>query len=225
MKSIAGCLALAWLGGVTLVVTPVQAQETQTPVSAANPSLAIVPNRSVAEIDDDLELVAELGRTFEQRRLAANLDVTRSEQAVGRTEQQLDAVKQQLKQAKQAGRDAEKVAFEAEEETLESLKDYYERERDLRKAEIRLADARVAAAAATRTALDLERQLSQQRSQVAPGGMESVRHGQVISQLERTTLEAQKERSELDRRAGDREKTVIDQRLKLFKARAELSGR
>jgi len=223
MKSIAGII-VAWLGISTALVAPVRAQEIQTPVSASDPTLAIVPTRSIEQIDGDLELAAELGRAFEQRRLFADVELTRSEQAIVRTKQQLDAVKQQLKQAKQDGRDADKVVLGTEQKSLEQLQTFYGRERDLRKAEIQLADARVASAAAARTSLDLERQLIEKRAEVVAAGMDALRRSQVLSQLEKTTLEAQKKRSELDRRAVDREKSVIAKRLKLFDARAKLTG-
>lgn len=222
MKSIAG-ITVAWLGVSSALVAPVRAQEVPTPVSVSDPTLAIVPNRSIEEIDTERELASEVNRAFEQRRLSADIELTRSMQAIARTEQQLDAVKQQLKQAKQDGREAEKIGLEAEQKSLGKLTGFYERERDLRKAEIQLADARVASAAAARSALDLERQLMVKRAEVAAGGMDALRRSQVQAQLEKRTLEAQKKRSELDRRAVDREKTVIDKRLKLFDARAKLS--
>lgn len=222
MKSIAGGLVV--LGVAASLAAPVRAQDIETPVSTSDPILAIVPNRSIEVINSELDLAGELGRAFEQRRLAADLELTRSEQAITRTKQQLESTKQQLKQAKQDGRDAEKIVLEAEQKSLEQLKTFYDRERDLRKAEIQLADARVAAAAAATAALDLERQLLEKRAEVAGGGMDALRRNQVLSQLEKRTLEAQKRRSELDKRAVDREKSVIDKRLKLFDARAKLTG-
>ena len=184
-------------------------------------SMAIVPFRSLEEIESDASLVAGL---VERATLEADRAKTareNSDRYVELTQDEIDLVEDQIDVADDNDREAEKEALEAERDALRELKRFYERERELHEAEEELAKARAERARAALKAFDMEGELATQRARLAASGV-GARGGRILSDLEKRTLEAQKDLYDRDGRVADREKSVIERRLDLFEARERL---
>ncbi len=209
---------------VLIVSTPPVDAQTESPslLQPTDSALAIVPLRSVEEIDADLALVGQVLDSDRVRRNRAEAAQKSSDRYVRVTENEIKLVEQKIDLADDDDREAEKLALEAEKQALDELKRFHERERELRKAESELAKARIERADAAVKALELEKELAVQRQRNAGSGLASTRQVQVLSELEKKTLEAQKDVFDRDRRVAEREKSVIERRLQLFDARKKL---
>jgi hypothetical protein len=213
---------LATLASLTLTAAATGQETARSLLLPTDSALAIVPIRSVEEIDDDLDVVAHV-LAAEMNRQERAESARRSSNRFGEvTQNEIKLVEQKLDLAKDEGREAEKLALEAEKKGLEELKRFHERERELRKAEAELAKARIERADAARKALELERELMSQRERSGGMGLASTSQSQVLAEMEERTLKAQKDLFDRDRRVADREKSVIERRLQLFDARKKL---
>jgi hypothetical protein len=200
------------------------------PVMAVDSSLDFVPLRS----QDDIRYDIEQSRSSE---LQANAAMNRAkEQQAGMkarveiTRQELKALDGRIGLAKKEKRDPERVSFEAEKKVTERNKAVMERREALRGMEIQLAQREMELAVASRKALELELELATRRSEraqlggaVGPATTEA-RLDQVIRELERRTLEAQRTRVGVSRQVGEREQGLIERRLELLKAEQTAAG-
>lgn len=219
-----------WLGllALALAAPPALAAQAVMPTqTAADSFLALIPPRSAAEIQRDLV-------SAEQDRVAADAAQRNAVSLRAGTEARIQAKKNEIETAKdrtsiakREKREGAVASLEAERKALEREKDLLERRKSLRETEIDLAKKQGELAGLRRQALELENQLAlkrAERARVAPGGAEAVRLDQIILDVERGALEAQKRRSERERDVVDREKQVIERRLQIFDARRKLFG-
>lgn len=210
-----------WILMLFTLFASVDAASSQSLGGSDGGLLVIVPDRSVREIEADMDLVLSLETRAAQQERAAQQGRRASERSVERTKRELDDAKRRFDRTEKG--DADKIAMEAEKKALEELKQYYERERNLRKAEEELAKAWLERSRAAQAALELERQLMESRAEFGSvTGTDQFRRNQVLFQLEEKTLRAQKDAYDRERRVADREKTVIESRLKLFEAREKI---
>jgi hypothetical protein len=210
--------------------TAVAPAATAMPVMAVDSSLDFVPLRT----QDDIRYDIEQSRSSE---LQANAAMNRAkEQQAGMksrvaiTQQELKALDSKISLAKKEKREPERVSLEAEKKVTERNKAVMERREALRGMEIQLAQKEMELAVASRKALELELELAAQRSERAQLGgavgpaTEEARLDQVIRELERRTLEAQRTRVGVSRQVGEREQGLVERRLELLRAEQAATG-
>ena len=136
-------------------------------------------------------------------------------------------IKERISLAKKENREADRVGLEAERKAAEREKGLFERREELRQAEIELETARGELAGLTQKALQLELQLAVRRAgrlRKPIGGAGGASLDQVIGELEKQTLEAQRAQAEYNPTVANQEIKVIDRRLELLQAQQEVLG-
>jgi flagellar hook-basal body complex protein FliE len=235
-----GLLALGFV--LTTGATRVTAQQTDSSASAAAPAAATVPAVSSAATDsllsvvpnrDTAETQREIGTTV-QRRAATENAIQRLTQLRSGTQlrvddmkRRIDGVNDRLKAAKKEKRDADRGRLEAERKALEREKELLERRVALREAEIAVKKKESEGAELERKALELEVQLWLKRSdptRPAAGTVERASFDQVLSDLERQVLEAQRAAAAKAADVADGEKSVVERRLGILEAQRSVVG-
>jgi len=142
--------------------------------------------------------------------------------------QEISTLDAQRKLAEKAKNDAEVASFEAEKKDAERHKQFLDKRVSLHQAEKETAKARKNLAEATRKALELELQLSIRRGErdLAGSGDAAValRHDNVIHDLERKTLEAQRVQADREKQVAERHQDIAKRRLELYQAQAAAGG-
>lgn len=136
-------------------------------------------------------------------------------------------LKERINLAKKEGREADRVGLEAERKAAEREIDLLKRREELRESEAVLETKRSELASLTKQALELELQLakrraSRRRSNLGAAGTASLE--QVIGELEKQTLEAQRAQAGSSMDVSDQEIRVIDRRLDLLDAQQKVLG-
>jgi hypothetical protein len=192
---------------------------------ASDSFLALVPPRDLRDIE------REVSSARQDQTAAASTEQTvmglrkGADARIAAKKREISAIDGRRNTAKREKREAEIAALEAEKKALEREKDLLERRKSLREAEIDLAKKRGELAGLRRQALDLERQLAMKRAEqgsTALGGPEAARTNQVVFDLEKATLEAQRKRADKEREVTDREKRVIERKLQILQAQRAL---
>jgi len=142
--------------------------------------------------------------------------------------QEISTLDAQRKLAEKAKNDAEVASFEAEKKDAERHKQFLDKRVSLHQAEKETAKARKSLAEATRKALELELQLTIRRGErdLAGSGDAAValRHDNVIHDLERKTLEAQRVQADREKEVAARHQDIAKRRLELYQAQAAAGG-
>jgi hypothetical protein len=136
-------------------------------------------------------------------------------------------IKERIALAKKENRDADRLGLEAERKAAERERGLLERREELRQAEIELETSRTEFGGLSQKALELELQLAVRRagrSRTPIGGAGGASLDRVIGELEKQTLEAQREQSLYSTEVADREIKVIDRRLELLEAQQKVLG-
>jgi hypothetical protein len=129
--------------------------------------------------------------------------------------------------AKKENREADRVGLEAERKAAEREIELLKRREELREAETVLETKRAELAGLSKQALELELQLAVRRAgrRRAPiGGAGGASLDQVIGELEKQTLEAQRSQSASSMEVSDQEIRVIDRRLEMLDAQQKVLG-
>lgn len=216
-----------WIGAVALLLAAAPAAAAQTTM-AADSFLALVPPRDVSEIDADIA-AAEADRASAAREEENALSLrSGSDARIQVKKREISAADGRKNLAKREKQDAQVAALEAEKKALEREKTLMERRKSLREAEIDLAKKRAELAALTRQSLDLEKELMLKRAEhggVGGGGPQAARANQILFDLEKATLEAQRKRADKAGEVTDREKRVVERRIQILEAqRSVISG-
>ena len=212
---------------LTAELNTVAAQVEAAIPMASDSFMALVPPREIADIERELagaEHDLAAASKAQQRAVALR---TGAEARLEANKRQISAVEGRKKVAKQEKHEAEIAALEAEKRGLERQKNLLERRKSLREAEIDLAKRRSEVAVLRRQALDLERQLILKRTEqagVSGTGPEASRGNQVVLDLEEATLEAQRKLAERQGDVVNRDKRVVEHRLKILKAQRSVMG-
>jgi hypothetical protein len=176
------------------------------------------------EIEDTKVDMAEADSEFKQRQgledqVKAMVEVKKDEVST------LDA---QKKLAEKSKNDAEAASFEAEKKDAERHRQFLEKRVSLHQAEMDAAKARKSLAEATRKALELELQLTSRRGErdLADGSdaAAALRQDNVIHDLERKVLEAQRVQADREKQVADRHQDIAKRRLELYQAQAAAGG-
>jgi chromosome segregation ATPase len=226
-------LLLVLAAGSRALAAQTKAQA-QTPAAATAPAssgfdsfIMLVPPQDTISIKKQLKGAAEAVNQAESRRQQAE---TMRLGARGRIESkkvEIVRIKDRLNLAKKESRDADRVGLEAERKAAEREKGLFERREELRQSEIELEAARGELAGLTQKALQLELQLAIRRagrSRKPLGGAGGASLDQVIGELEKQTLEAQRAQAGYNPVVANQEIKVIDRRLELLEAQQKLLG-
>jgi hypothetical protein len=136
-------------------------------------------------------------------------------------------IKDRINVAKKENREADRVGLEAERKAAEREIELLKRREELRQAETELESKRAEFASLTRSALELELQLSVRRAgrlRSPVGGAGGASLDQVIGELEKQTLEAQRAQAGASIEVSDQEIRVLDRRLELLEAQQKVLG-
>jgi hypothetical protein len=169
----------------------------------------------------EAETLAETRREqAETMRLGALARIESKKVEIGRLKERTNAAKKENRDADRLGLEAERKAAEREIELLKGRE-------ELRRAEIELEITRANLASLTAKALQLELQLATRRAgrlRTPVGGAGGASLDRVIGELEKQTLEAQREQAGSTIDVANREMTVIDRRLELLEAQQRVLG-
>ncbi|HEX2251425.1 MAG TPA: hypothetical protein VHH32_13850 [Gemmatimonadales bacterium] len=174
----------------------------------------------VRDSERDVAAAEKTRQQAETMRLGATSRIEFKKVAIAR-------LKERIGLAKKEGREADRVGLEAERKAAEREIDLLKRREELREAEAMLETKRSELASLTKQALELELQLarrraSRRRATLGAAGVASLE--QVIGELEKQTLEAQRAQSAASMDVADQEIRVIDRRLDLLDAQQKLLG-
>ena len=220
------------------------AAPTATPAPAAAPAAAPAPTRASAL--SSLGFVEVLSsrsperirREIEQAKLdkrEAETDYADRQGIEGQVKAMVDVKKQEIstldaqrKLAEKSKQEAEVASFEAEKKDAERHKQFLEKRVSLHQAEKETAKARKSLAEASDKALELELQLANRRADrdrtPSTDAAGLLRHENVIRELERKTLEAQRVQAEREKQVADRHQDIAKRRLELYQAQVAASG-
>ena len=139
--------------------------------------------------------------------------------------QEISTLEAQRKLAEKAKNDAEVASFEAEKRDAERHKQFLDKQVSLHQAEKETAKARKSLAEATQKALELELQLTNRRGERSSGDAAvATRNDNVIRDLERKTLEAQRLQADREKQVAERHQDIARRRLELYQAQAATGG-
>lgn len=198
--------------------------------AVATPFTEILPARSLERIQAGIQATqmeiresdAARSRATELRALArGQLDLKKRE---------LSVLDQRIKNAKKGKQDVEAMAATAEKRISEREKSLLERRIDLHGTEIEVAEKGRLLAIADRKALDLEKSLATHRAERAALGTTpsptsgANRLDQLIHELERNTLEAQRGRASAASEVANREHELVERRIAMYDAQLGATG-
>jgi hypothetical protein len=142
--------------------------------------------------------------------------------------QEVSTLDAQRKLAEKSKQEGEAATFEAEKKDAERHKQFLEKRVSLHQAEKDAARARKNLAEATQKALELELQLANRRADRGRTGSTdaaaSMRHENVIRELERKVLEAQRAQADREKEVADKHQDIAKRRLELYQAQAAAGG-
>ena len=142
--------------------------------------------------------------------------------------QEISTLDAQRKLAEKSKQEAEVASFEAEKKDAERHKQFLEKRVSLHQAEKDAARARKNLAESTQKALQLELQLANRRAErdrtAAADAAVALRHENVIRELERKVLEAQRVQAEREKQVADKHQDIAKRRLELYQAQAAAVG-
>ena len=232
MTRCSGLLTLALLAAPGMLAAQKTASAKKAPPQATAPTgfdsfLLLVAPRDTITIKKSLraategEALAETRREqAETMRLGALAKIESKKVEIGRLKERTNAAKKENRDADRLGLEAERKAAEREIELLKGRE-------ELRRAEIEFEITRANLASLTAKALQLELQLAIRRAgrlRTPVGGAGGASLDRVIGELEKQTLEAQREQAESTIDVANREMTVIDRRLELLEAQQRVLG-
>jgi len=223
---------------LVLLATPgvLTAQKTasakkSTPQAAAatgfDSFLLLVPPRDSITIKKSLRAAIEAEALAETRRGQAE---TMRLGALARMEAkkvEIGRLKERTNAAKRENRDADRLGLEAERKAAEREIELLKGREELRRAEIEFEIRRADLAALTAKSLQLELQLATRRAvrlRTPVGGAGGASLDRVIGELEKQTLEAQREQAAASIDVAKTEIIVIDRRLELLYAQQSVLG-
>jgi hypothetical protein len=141
---------------------------------------------------------------------------------------EISTIDARIKVAEKSKQDAEKVSLEAEKKVLQRQRDFLERRAALHSSEIDAAKAAKKLAHVSQSGLELELQLADHRAQRAKvAGTDpaaTLKHDEVIRELERKTLEAQQSRAQAAKDLAARDEDIAKRRLELYQAQTAAAG-
>ena len=231
MSRISVPLLLALLAGSSPLAAQTKAQA-QTPAASVVSSgfdsfIMLVPLRDTISIKKQLKAATEAVTQADSRRQQAETMRLGARARIESKKVEIVRIKDRINLAKKENREADRVGLDAERKAAEREKGLFERREELRQSEIELEAVRGELAGLTEKALQLELQLASRRagrSRKPAGGAGAASLEQVIGELEKQTLEAQRAQAAYNPVVANQEIKVIDRRLELLDAQQKLLG-
>ena len=221
-------LILLMYAGSGALMGQTKAQAQSPPRSGGFDSfLLLVAPRDTVTIKRQLRAATEEVAQAESRRQQAETMRLGARGRIEAKKVEMVRIKERISLAKKENREADRVGLEAERKAAEREKGLFERREELRQAEIELETTRGELAGLTEKALQLELQLAVRRAgrlRKPIGGAGGASLDQVIGELEKQTLEAQRAQAAYDPIVANQQIKVIDRRLELLQAQQELLG-
>ena len=197
------------------------------PPSGFDSFLMLVAPRDTLSIKRQLRAASEAQSQAENRRQQAETMRLGARASIESKQVEMVRLKERINQAKKENREADRLGLEAERNAAEREKGLLERREELRQAESELEASRAEYAALSQKALQLELQLAVRRAgrlRAPRGGAGGASMDRVIGELEKQTLEAQREEADYNAEVSAREIKVIDRRLELLEAQQKILG-
>jgi hypothetical protein len=222
----------ALVGGLTFLLAGTGSGEAraQAAPAALGPDnfLVVVPLRETAYIENELAAARKARTQADHDRANAEVLRNTAQVRIDRKESEIDAIENRQKIARNEKRGADADALEAEKQAAEREKAVLEQRESLRGAEVELEKKRAEQADARRMALELERELASRRAGQAragrAGGPSGASTEQVLADLEKRTLEAQRKEAEKSAEVADSQKQIIERLLGVLEAQQKLIG-
>ena len=210
------------------LISPIMAVA-QTSLDSA---IVLIPLRSLDEIQSEINEAKSELQVAEARVPVVEGAEKQAQILIDPWRNQLKLAEAKVDATKKEDNESARVAAEAEKKSLERQKELAEKNYDLRKAETDFAKADAQWIAAQVTARELEFELAKNRfereglvkSGTAGVGLAAV--DQVIRDLEKKALEAQKSEADKAGDRADKEKNVVSKRLAILETRNKaISGK
>jgi hypothetical protein len=207
------------------------------PSAAATSRAAALSSLGFVEIltprpTDRIQRAIEQARTDQRE---AEAEYSEQQGLEGQVKAMVDVKKQEIstldaqrKLAEKSKQEAEVATFEAEKKDAERHKQFLEKRVSLHQAEKNAARARKSLAESSQLALELELQLAGRRAErdrtTASDAAGLMRHQNVIRELERKVLEAQRTEAEREKQVADKHQDIAKRRLELYQAQVAAGG-
>jgi hypothetical protein len=220
----------AVLAGLTALLAgtgPSEARaQNSPPVLGPDSFLVAVPIRDTSDIKREIAAAAQAKTHAANDRAGAESLRQSAEARIARKDGEIKAIGAREEAAKKQKQSADLMAIQADKKAAEQEKELIKRRQSLREADIELAKKQGELADARRQALELELQLALRRIDYeragTPGGPAGARAQQVLSDIEKQTLEAQQKEAEKSKDVADRQKQIIQRRLGILEAQRKL---
>jgi hypothetical protein len=188
----------------------------------------VLPSRSLDRIQRELE-EAKLDERDADADIAAKQQLEAEVKAMVEVKkQEVSTLDARRKLAEKSKQEAEKVSLEAEKKDAERHKQFLERRVALHRAEREAAQAEKNRAEARQKALEIELELARRRAGRERLGTAdpaaAVRQDNVIHELERKVLEAQRADADREKQVAEKHVDIARRRLELYQAQAAAIG-
>jgi len=188
----------------------------------------VIPVRSTQRIQTELEAAKAAEREADARIQEASSQRSQTKAMVEVKKQEGSTINARIKLADKQKQDADKASLEAEKTVTERQRQFLERREALHAAEVDQAKAAKRLAQSDQKALQMEMQLADRRADrdrvAGTDATATLRHDEVIRELERKTLEAQQQRAEAAKDLASRDQDIAKRRLDLYQAQIAASG-
>jgi hypothetical protein len=188
----------------------------------------VIPARSAARIRVELDAARAADREADAWIGEASSRRAQTKALIEAKKQEEAGVDTRMKLAKKGKQEADKAALEAEKRVVERQREFLERRDALHSAEFDRAKAAKLLALADQKALEMELQLAERRTErtrvAGKDATAALTHDEVIHELERRTLEAQRQRAEAAKDVASRDQDIARRRLELYTAQMAAGG-
>ena len=225
-------MARRWMLLFAMVFALPPALDAQSKGGGAAPSgfdsfIMLVPPRDSTTIKKQIRATTAAVQDAEKARQQAETMRLGATSRIEFKKVEIVRIKDRINVAKKENRDADRVGLEAERKAAEREIELLKRREELRQTETELESKRAEFSSLTKRSLELELQLSVRRAgrlRSPKGGAGGASLDQVIGELEKQTLEAQREQAAASIEVSDQEIRVLDSRLELLDAQQKVLG-
>ena len=204
-------------GGAATTVTTSDSGRT---VAQSLGFIDVIPVRSPDRIRTEIEAAKAASREADARIAESSSQQAQTKAMVDVKKQELSTLGARIKLAEKQKAEADKISLEAEKKVGERQKQFLERRQALHSAELDRAKAAKKLASATQKSLELELQLAGRHADRAAVSdpAAALRSDQIIRELERKTLEAQRQQADAAKDVAARDEDIAKRRLDLYQA-------
>jgi hypothetical protein len=218
------------LTGVIWAQEPAPAAPASAPTMSSEIPWIVIPHRSQEEINNDLQnarTTYDAARARHDKALEMQVQV---EPLVAGKKAEIDSLSRALDSAKKEKREVDATKLEGMKKVAEQLRDALQQQKSLRTAEVEAAQAEMDWATASQKALEDEMTLAKKReggatdSSTVTSGSSSAATALLIKEIETRALANQKVQAEMLNKMAEKNKDVVDLRMKLAETVAKVSG-